>query len=798
MNRPIPRLLARVIAFGLVLFGLSMVPNFSPNTATMADSTSFSFLLMPDCQGECFAVAADIADDLSELTGFDIEVIVSADLVQYLAYLESSQGDVFTIMTTDRYLEAYEQTDGDLSPRLASVRHGYPYYYASVYARRDSGIETLDDLDGKVWIYNDTGSTSGYVFPNMILEREGIDLAGIVTSGGHTNSMVALIEGQGDFCTGYGSAPGAPEGWSGDRWEFGDDPEAWIWDREHQDLFPEDERGTCTDLRRAVDDMYESVLHDIGVVMNIGPIPNDVLVFGPGFSTDVADYIVEAIKAHIATEDGQALWSNYAFHEWTGVADIDDTFFDGYRALLDIPAPEERMATGYYTGAEFELAAFLPGDPPSGWSLLFESALNKDLLEADGPAPAPVRGGYARAWSRSDTSEEGQVLWSVVYRFADVESAKVAYAAGRESLKNDVQTVNLGNQCSVSYTRLGLVVWLLRHKQYLAIGGSALTGSLEHAAPDPELAHELLEFIAERMDVYCCGATEAMAAGGVAELPGAEAISVLAAEPTPAAQQPRESMSCGTNADSQGILARLVSYGLPGLGMGAAQATSETSEETANPRAACSFTIEPQLLDGTSNGELDLHVKVMKTRVNDTEKWNYTHRVYMTRLKLTEKDGDDRFFRGKGDVVIALRIDTFCETTDYCTREVAQISAPKEVKYKGDGRELVFLSCEDQSGCCNRDTQKGKNATYEVNVKLRDSDTDDALEFAEKVFRVAAAVPTKYSKAFLAAAEGIEAFVLADLANAIANARTSPYDAIDGIAGDELGRGNGKCSMILP
>ncbi len=300
-------------------------------------------LLVPSTEGATVEeVGHAIAEDLFEITGLYIVASLQADYTAMIEAFAASEGDTFGLPTTDQYIRIYDRTGGNVSPRLGSVRYGYPWYYASLYARRDSGIETLEDLNGKVWIYNDTGSTSGYVFPNMIFEREGIDLASTVTSGGHTNSMVALIEGQGDFCSGYGSAPGAPEGWSGPKWDFGDDPELWLWDRWNNDLYREGLRGTCYDLRRAVRDTYDfdTVLRDIGVVMNIGPIPNDCLAFGPNFPVDIADQIVEAVKIHIATEEGQALWGDPKFYEWTDVADIDDSFYDGYREILGLPIPE--------------------------------------------------------------------------------------------------------------------------------------------------------------------------------------------------------------------------------------------------------------------------------------------------------------------------------------------------------------------------------------------------------------------------------------------------------------------------
>ena len=332
MRKVLSLTLMAVLAIGVIGFAQ---PGSSPDEPVY-------MLLVPSTEGATVEeVGTAIAEAIYNLTGLYVVSSLQADYTAMIEAFAASEGDTFGLPTTDQYIRIFERTAGDVSPRLGSVRYGYAWYYASLYARRDSGIETLDDLNGKVWIYNDTGSTSGYVFPNMIFEREGIEFAGVVTSGGHTNSMVALVEGQGDFCTGYGSAPGAPDGWSGDRWEFGDDPEMWLWDRWNNDLFRPEFRGTCFDLRRAVKSTYDfdTVLRDIAVIHNIGPIPNDCLAFGPGFDVETADLIVWAIKQHISTDEGAALWGDPNFYEWTAVADITDAFYDGYREILGLPIP---------------------------------------------------------------------------------------------------------------------------------------------------------------------------------------------------------------------------------------------------------------------------------------------------------------------------------------------------------------------------------------------------------------------------------------------------------------------------
>jgi ABC-type phosphate/phosphonate transport system substrate-binding protein len=332
MRRFLALALIAVMALGVIGFAQ---PGSSPDEPIY-------MLLVPSTEGATVEeVGNQIAQAIYELTGLYIVASLQADYTAMIEAFAASEGDTFGLPTTDQYIRIFERTGGNVSPRLGSERYGYPWYYASLYARRDKGYETLEDLNGTVWIYNDTGSTSGYVFPNMVFEQLGIEFSSIVTSGGHTNSMVALIEGQGDFCTGYGSAPAPPAGCDL-KWDFGDDPELWLWDRWNNDLFRPELRGTCLDLRRAVRKTYDfdTVLRDIAVIWNIGPIPNDCLAFGPEFPVEIADQIVEAIKIHIATEEGQALWGDPNFYEWTAVADIDDSFYDGYREILGLPIPD--------------------------------------------------------------------------------------------------------------------------------------------------------------------------------------------------------------------------------------------------------------------------------------------------------------------------------------------------------------------------------------------------------------------------------------------------------------------------
>ncbi len=333
MRRIVVLALVAILALGIL--GWAQVGSSPDNPIYM--------LLVPSTEGATVeAVGKAIAEDLFEMTGLYIVASLQADYTAMIEAFAASEGDTCGFPTTDQYIRIYNRTGGNVSPRLAAERYGNDYYFASVYARRDSGIETLEDMNGKIWIYNETGSTSGYVLPHDVFEVNGITVGSVVESGGHTNSMVALIERQGDFCTGYGSPPLSP-GWVNAiapdfRWQYGMDPEMWIWDQALGELYAPGVRGVCVDLRRAVRKIYdlENVLTDIGVVMTFGPVPNDCLCFGPGFPEDIADIIVEAVKTHIATEEGLALWNDPNFYEWTAVSEITDSYYDSYRDLLGI------------------------------------------------------------------------------------------------------------------------------------------------------------------------------------------------------------------------------------------------------------------------------------------------------------------------------------------------------------------------------------------------------------------------------------------------------------------------------
>ena len=341
MRRILLTVLAGLFIFGALGLAQEIGTRDHPITWLLPPST------FPE---DALKIATQIAKDLSALTGLYIKPVVTSDYAALIEALVTAKGDTMACPTTNQYVQITKRNP-KVHARLAAVRYGYSYYYTSVYYLRDSGIKSVDDLNGKTWIYPDPASTSGYVLPKLFFDKHGIKPGKTVEAGSHPNSVIALLRGQGDFATGYGSPPLPPSAlkpfldsikW---HWSYGMDPEMWLWDSKKNQLVPEPLRGECRDVRWAVARKHPELgsiwdlVQKIGILTTIGPVPNDSLAFCEGFPKAIEDKIVKAVEQHIRTPEGKALWGDSRFYEWNDVQEIDDSFYDAYRELLGLPIP---------------------------------------------------------------------------------------------------------------------------------------------------------------------------------------------------------------------------------------------------------------------------------------------------------------------------------------------------------------------------------------------------------------------------------------------------------------------------
>ena len=122
------------------------------------------------------------------------------------------------------YAAVHLQDPEAVEPVLVKINLDGSYGYHSIgFARKDAGINTLEDMQGKVFGFGDPNSTSGYLIPSIEIPQttgatmESGDYFGDVKfTGGHEQTIVAVnngdvaggvtwADGQGNWEDGYNS-----------------------------------------------------------------------------------------------------------------------------------------------------------------------------------------------------------------------------------------------------------------------------------------------------------------------------------------------------------------------------------------------------------------------------------------------------------------------------------------------------------------------------------------------------------------------------------------------------------------
>lgn len=92
------------------------------------------------------------------------------------------------------YVEARDNFGVRLLARTYGKKRGESYY-SMIITREDSGLNTLQDLKGKSFVFNDPKSTSGFLFPMVALKKAGIkieDFSEVKHVTRHANSLLAV------------------------------------------------------------------------------------------------------------------------------------------------------------------------------------------------------------------------------------------------------------------------------------------------------------------------------------------------------------------------------------------------------------------------------------------------------------------------------------------------------------------------------------------------------------------------------------------------------------------------------
>jgi phosphonate transport system substrate-binding protein len=206
-------MLVLLLAVGLVACGTNNASNEGNNGEggnggqEKPDKLVMGFV--PSQDSETIADTVEpLAERLGEELGIEVEGRVMTDYTALIEAMGSNEVQVGFIPAFG-YVLANEQYGVEVI--LKSVRHGSGTYKAQYLVKADSGIESLEDLEGKIWAYPDAASTSGFLFPAaQLMDQFDIESANALQSeffsqgiaaGGHDTAAIAVYEGDADVAT---------------------------------------------------------------------------------------------------------------------------------------------------------------------------------------------------------------------------------------------------------------------------------------------------------------------------------------------------------------------------------------------------------------------------------------------------------------------------------------------------------------------------------------------------------------------------------------------------------------------
>lgn len=111
---------------------------------------------------------------LSSGPAIESKVVVASTPFELAKLLEQRKVDFYMESAYPTYVINSVHGAGKLL--LRRWKSGLADYYSIIFTRSDSEIKRVEDLKGKTIVFEDAGSTSGYLLPKLFLQRRGLKL----------------------------------------------------------------------------------------------------------------------------------------------------------------------------------------------------------------------------------------------------------------------------------------------------------------------------------------------------------------------------------------------------------------------------------------------------------------------------------------------------------------------------------------------------------------------------------------------------------------------------------------------
>lgn len=281
------------VVVALLALGLLVAACTPKEPELGTEDNPIKWVLVPSQDAEVvLSGAEEITAAIEEETGLIVEAYITTDFSAAVEAMCSGEAHMGALNTFN-YVLAKEKGCAEVA--LVSVRYGSNFYSGQVVTRADSGIESIEDLEGKSFCRPDPTSTSGWIIPSIAMQAAGIDpdndLTEIIDTGGHDGVIISVYNGDCDAGSSF------------------------------------------VDARSNVEEEYPDVKDVVVVIAESPPIPNDTLSFSPDLDAEIRDQVVDAFLDLASTDEGLEILGTV--YSWSGLEKVEDSFYDGFRQQLD-------------------------------------------------------------------------------------------------------------------------------------------------------------------------------------------------------------------------------------------------------------------------------------------------------------------------------------------------------------------------------------------------------------------------------------------------------------------------------
>jgi phosphonate transport system substrate-binding protein len=201
MSRPI---VALAMAVGLALW-------MGAPEGESAESPLHLVLTPSQKPTDLLAAGEEFAQVLGRLAGIPLRVTVASDYAAVIEALRNRTADLAFVHPGGYVLASREAKARIVAKNLW---HGKSSFTSRLYVRKDSGLQRLEDLRGKTIAFIDPASSSGYIYPMVLLIQRGLVtnrdpktfFREVVFAGSHDAGMRALVNGHVDALASFDMA----------------------------------------------------------------------------------------------------------------------------------------------------------------------------------------------------------------------------------------------------------------------------------------------------------------------------------------------------------------------------------------------------------------------------------------------------------------------------------------------------------------------------------------------------------------------------------------------------------------